>query len=291
MVRGKASGRCTVRMVTLRPLPPGDALIRRRGGDAFSSTPRAAVPEPDPGDWGVDASARLSRALSGPLRQALHHPLPGLAALRDALRPGRDQGGVHGACPTSSTPARARGCSSRWSGKNSVILLDEGPHMEQRKLMLPAFHGEKMARLARPDGRGGRAGGRQLAARRGDRAAPAAAAPDAGDHPAGRLRPGPGPAPRRASRAAHASCSPSATGPISLHAARPGRLAGPDPRALRPVRRVRAPAAGDRRAPVRADRRAAREGSARARRRARDAARGAPRGRLADVARRSFATS
>jgi cytochrome P450 len=32
-------------------------------------------------------------------------------------------------------------------GKNSVILLDEGPHLEQRKLMLPAFHGEKMKRL------------------------------------------------------------------------------------------------------------------------------------------------
>lgn len=33
-------------------------------------------------------------------------------------------------------------------GKNSVILLDERPHMEQRKLLLPAFHGERMARLA-----------------------------------------------------------------------------------------------------------------------------------------------
>jgi hypothetical protein len=32
-------------------------------------------------------------------------------------------------------------------GHNSVILLDEGPHLEQRKLMLPAFHGEKMQRL------------------------------------------------------------------------------------------------------------------------------------------------
>ena len=32
-------------------------------------------------------------------------------------------------------------------GRNSVILLDEGPHLEQRKLMLPAFHGEKMKRL------------------------------------------------------------------------------------------------------------------------------------------------
>ena len=32
-------------------------------------------------------------------------------------------------------------------GANSVILLDEAPHLEQRKLMLPAFHGERMQRL------------------------------------------------------------------------------------------------------------------------------------------------
>jgi cytochrome P450 len=32
-------------------------------------------------------------------------------------------------------------------GSNSVILLDEGPHLEQRKLMLPAFQGERMQRL------------------------------------------------------------------------------------------------------------------------------------------------
>ena len=32
-------------------------------------------------------------------------------------------------------------------GANSVILLDEGPHLSQRKLMLPAFHGERMAAL------------------------------------------------------------------------------------------------------------------------------------------------
>jgi cytochrome P450 len=32
-------------------------------------------------------------------------------------------------------------------GANSVILLDERPHLSQRKLMLPAFHGEKMQRL------------------------------------------------------------------------------------------------------------------------------------------------
>jgi len=33
-------------------------------------------------------------------------------------------------------------------GVNSVILLDERPHLSQRKLMLPAFHGEKMKRLS-----------------------------------------------------------------------------------------------------------------------------------------------
>ena len=32
-------------------------------------------------------------------------------------------------------------------GANSVILLDEAAHMEQRKLLLPAFHGEAMGRL------------------------------------------------------------------------------------------------------------------------------------------------
>jgi cytochrome P450 len=32
-------------------------------------------------------------------------------------------------------------------GRHSVILLDENPHMEQRKLLLPAFHGERMQRL------------------------------------------------------------------------------------------------------------------------------------------------
>ncbi len=33
-------------------------------------------------------------------------------------------------------------------GRNSLILLDEGAHMSQRKLMLPAFHGERMDRLS-----------------------------------------------------------------------------------------------------------------------------------------------
>ncbi|MGI8715305.1 MAG: cytochrome P450 [Solirubrobacteraceae bacterium] len=32
-------------------------------------------------------------------------------------------------------------------GRNSVILLDEGDHLAQRRLLLPAFHGERMHRL------------------------------------------------------------------------------------------------------------------------------------------------
>jgi hypothetical protein len=32
-------------------------------------------------------------------------------------------------------------------GRNSVILLDEQAHLEQRRLLLPAFHGERMQRL------------------------------------------------------------------------------------------------------------------------------------------------
>ena len=32
-------------------------------------------------------------------------------------------------------------------GRNSVILLDEGAHLAQRRLLLPAFHGERMQRL------------------------------------------------------------------------------------------------------------------------------------------------
>src|SRR5919201_3578110 len=33
-------------------------------------------------------------------------------------------------------------------GDYSVILLDEAPHLEQRKLLLPAFHGDRMEKLS-----------------------------------------------------------------------------------------------------------------------------------------------
>ena len=50
--------------------------------------------------------------------------------------------------PTSCTPARERRILEPIVGRHSVILLDEDPHLEQRKLLLPAFHGERMQRLA-----------------------------------------------------------------------------------------------------------------------------------------------
>jgi cytochrome P450 len=33
-----------------------------------------------------------------------------------------------------------------WLGDNSVLLLDGGPHLAQRRLLLPPFHGERMQR-------------------------------------------------------------------------------------------------------------------------------------------------
>jgi hypothetical protein len=51
------------------------------------------------------------------------------------------------ASPTAIHPGEGARILEPIVGKNSVILLDEAAHLEQRKLMLPAFHGEKMQRL------------------------------------------------------------------------------------------------------------------------------------------------
>ena len=86
-------------------------------------------------------------------------------------------------------------------GRNSVILLDEGAHLEQRKLMLPAFHGEQMQRLT-----GLMSEVTEREVERWPRGEPVALHPrlqraDARDHPARRLRPRPGPAARAPARA------------------------------------------------------------------------------------------
>ena len=55
---------------------------------------------------------------------------------------------VFTAPPDVLAPGRGARVLEPVVGTNSVILLDGQPHMEQRRLMLPAFHGERIARLA-----------------------------------------------------------------------------------------------------------------------------------------------
>jgi cytochrome P450 len=52
------------------------------------------------------------------------------------------------AAPDVLRPGEGARLLEQFVGPHSVILLDEGPHLEQRKLLLPAFHGERMQSLA-----------------------------------------------------------------------------------------------------------------------------------------------
>ena len=67
--------------------------------------------------------------------------------------------------PNLLTPARATSVLAPILGPRSVLLLDGAEHLRQRRLLLPPFHGERMAGLRRDDARGRRARGRALAAR------------------------------------------------------------------------------------------------------------------------------
>jgi cytochrome P450 len=51
------------------------------------------------------------------------------------------------ASPEAVHPGEGASILAPIVGHNSVILLDEKAHMEQRRLLLPAFHGERMQRL------------------------------------------------------------------------------------------------------------------------------------------------
>jgi cytochrome P450 len=55
---------------------------------------------------------------------------------------------VFTAPPDVLHPGEGAGILEPVVGTHSLILLDEGAHLSQRKLMLPAFHGEKMQRLS-----------------------------------------------------------------------------------------------------------------------------------------------
>jgi cytochrome P450 len=82
-------------------------------------------------------------------------------------------------------------------GPNSVILLDEGPHLEQRKLLLPAFHGERMQRLTALMAELTRPRAGQVASGAAARTPSSAPAANARDHPPGCVRAGAGAAPGR----------------------------------------------------------------------------------------------
>jgi cytochrome P450 len=52
------------------------------------------------------------------------------------------------AAPEVAHPGEGNGLLAVALGHNSVITLDEAPHLEHRRLMAPAFHGAKVERLA-----------------------------------------------------------------------------------------------------------------------------------------------
>ena len=162
-------------------------------------------------------------------------------------------------------------------GRNSVILLDEGTHLSQRKLMLPAFHGEKMQRLA---GLMQEVAEREVASwPRGEPVVLHGALPgaDARGDPARGVRPRPGPPAWTRCASTSRACPRSASSPASMLPVLQRELGGRSPWA----RFVRRRDEADRLIFELIDER--RDDARRPRRRARDAARRTPRGRLADV--------
>ena len=109
--------------------------------------PGPAPSRPDPGGRHLDPPDLLARAEPRQVRQAVHRPVPVHAAVRDHLRPRAGEGGLHGAARRPDAgrggagPRAARRHATRCSCSTAM------PHMAQRKLMLPAFHGERMERL------------------------------------------------------------------------------------------------------------------------------------------------
>lgn len=73
--------------------------------------------------------------------------LPGLPPFVMFSRP-EEIKAIFTAPPDVLAPGRGARVLEPIVGSSSVILLDGDVHMEQRRLMLPAFHGERMERLA-----------------------------------------------------------------------------------------------------------------------------------------------
>jgi cytochrome P450 len=93
----------------------------------------------------MDETGGLARPAAPALRRALHRPPAVPASVRDALSDPDEIKELFTAPPDAVHPGEGANVLEPLVGRNSVILLDEDAHMEQRKLMLPAFHGEKCA--------------------------------------------------------------------------------------------------------------------------------------------------
>jgi cytochrome P450 len=111
-------------------LPPGPSYPSPVQGIAFWTRPLASLER-----WRARYGRRFTIRLPG---------APPFVMLSDPA----DVKQVYTAPPDVLHPGEGARVLEPVVGRNSVILLDEGAHMEQRKLMLPAFHGERMARLS-----------------------------------------------------------------------------------------------------------------------------------------------
>jgi cytochrome P450 len=111
-------------------LPPGPRYPSPIQGIAFWTRPLASLER-----WRARYGRRFTVRLPG---------APPFVMLTDPA----DVKQVYTAPPDVLHPGEGARVLAPVVGRNSVILLDEGAHMEQRKLMLPAFHGERMARLS-----------------------------------------------------------------------------------------------------------------------------------------------
>ena len=162
-----------------------------------------------------------------------------------------------------------------------MLVLDEGEHMRQRKLLLPAFHGDRLREQRETMVRVARGAGRADARRPPVQPAPAHAGDRARGDPRGRARRSPAERERHAALPSRSTAS-STGSPTQAPAS--AAVLGPDSRFVR--RQHERIASPGRRPALPADPRPPRGRRSRgAQRRARDAAARARRGRRADVRR------
>ena len=213
-----------------RVRPPGPRSAGAGAGSRYARDPLGFLPSSS------GATATSSRSASPTSAASSTSPIPTWSKRSSPASPSIFHAGEANA--TVLEPAL---------GPNSVLTLDDEPHMRQRKLLLPPFHGERVQRYGELIERDHPAGDGELAGRRAVLDAPPHPADHPGGDPARRLRrPRRGAA--RALRAADRRLRPPG---------RPDHLlpdAAPQPRAAQPLEPVPALARGARRLHLRGDR-------------------------------------